>query len=40
MNKKSYIKSAILIVVAFVVMVIISERYYFRFDLTEGGQYQ
>ncbi len=39
MNKKSYIKSAILIVVAFVVMVIISERYYFRFDLTEGGQY-
>lgn len=39
MNKKSYIKSIILVVVAFVVLAIISERYYFRIDLTEGGQY-
>jgi len=39
MNKKSYIKSALLLVVAFVVLVVISEKYNFRIDLTEGGQY-
>jgi len=39
MNKKSYIKSIILVIVAFIVLVVISERYYFRMDLTEGGQY-
>ncbi len=39
MNKKSYIKSALLLVVAFIVLVVISEKYNFRIDLTEGGQY-
>lgn len=39
MNRKSYTKSALLLVVAFIVMAIISEKYYVRFDLTEGGQY-
>jgi gliding motility-associatede transport system auxiliary component len=39
MNKKSYFKSALLLISVFIVIVIISEKYYMRFDLTEGGQY-
>lgn len=39
MNKKSYIKSVVIIVAAFIVLAIISDKYYFRLDLTEGGQY-
>ncbi len=39
MNKKSYIKSALLVIGVFIVIAMISEKYYFRIDLTEGGQY-
>lgn len=39
MNKKSYIKIALLVIGAFIVIAMISEKYYFRIDLTEGGQY-
>ncbi len=39
MNKRSYIKSVLLVIGAFIVIAVISEKYYFRIDLTEGGQY-
>ncbi|MBC8321739.1 MAG: Gldg family protein [Bacteroidetes bacterium] len=39
MNKKSYTTSALLLIVSFIVIVIISEKYFVRLDLSEGGQY-
>ncbi len=39
MNKKSYFKSVLLLLGVFIVIVVVSERYYMRFDLTEGRQY-
>ncbi len=39
MKKTSYFSSVLLLVAIFVVVAAISERYFFRLDLTEGGQY-
>lgn len=39
MYKKSYITSILILIAAFVVIVVISEKYFLRLDLSEGGQY-
>ena len=39
MKKTSYISSILLLVAIYVVVAAISESYFFRVDLTEGGQY-
>ncbi len=39
MKKKTYLSSVLLLVAIFVVVAIISEQFFLRFDLTEGGQY-
>ena len=39
MKKNSYLTSVLLLVAVFVVLAAVSEYYFFRFDLTEGGQY-
>lgn len=39
MKRKSYITSIFLLIAAFIVVAVISEYYFARIDLTEGGQY-
>lgn len=39
MKKTTYITSILLLVAIFVVVAAISEKFFFRIDLTEGGQY-
>ncbi len=39
MKRKSYLSSVILLIAAFIVVAVISEYYFSRIDLTEGGQY-
>lgn len=39
MKKKSYLSSVLLLVAIFVVVAVISEQFFLRFDFTEGGQY-
>lgn len=39
MKKKSYLSSILLLVAIFVVVAIIGEKFFLRFDFTEGGQY-
>lgn len=39
MKKTTYLTSILLLVAIFVVVAAISERFYYRLDLTEGGQY-
>jgi len=39
MYKKSYITSILILIVAFIVIVFISEKYFYRLDLSQGGQY-
>ncbi|MBU3928155.1 MAG: Gldg family protein, partial [Bacteroidetes bacterium] len=39
MKKKSYLSSILLLIAIFIVVAVISEKFFFRFDLTEGGQY-
>lgn len=39
MKKTSYFTSVLLLIAIFVVLAVISEKYFFRIDLTEGKQY-
>ncbi|MBU2553689.1 MAG: GldG family protein [Bacteroidetes bacterium] len=39
MKKKSYLSSVLLLIAIFVVVAVISQQFFLRFDLTEGGQY-
>ncbi|PIY30557.1 MAG: hypothetical protein COZ08_12240 [Bacteroidetes bacterium CG_4_10_14_3_um_filter_42_6] len=39
MKKKSYLSTILLLIAIFIVVAVISEKFFFRFDLTEGGQY-
>jgi gliding-associated putative ABC transporter substrate-binding component GldG len=39
MKKNSYLTSILLLIAIFVVVAAISEKFFFRLDLTEGGQY-
>ena len=39
MKRKSYLSSVVLLIAGFIVVAIISEYYFARLDLTEGGQY-
>jgi gliding-associated putative ABC transporter substrate-binding component GldG len=39
MKRKTYIRTIFLVLIAFTAVAFLSEKFYFRMDLTEGGQY-